>query len=348
MKKIKNFIQYTNINEGLIDSIMRIDPKRMESDKNAYKIYQDVIVDYQKYKNLKKVKILDDKGSNISFEKIEIGKYYTLSYIFGKYHPVLRDTHSGNVEHGDRRIKLTSIPFSFTIKRNELEQMFNTSRINLGRNVIEDVTTTTLDGRYKENKSRYVISSDMADNFYNFFINEFNVNFPELKTSKYKSSMSIKDIEKGLKPIIEYISVKSKDGKNLTTEIRLGDDENEIRKLISNMTEEEYDRYWKERNNKLYDPSSKALDIRIKKVQTEIFNLFKENGIDIDFDSLRPRGSIDYDFWIDFRYEGDIEKELKEIIKKGMDGYDMLFGRKSDAYNNPRIKFYVINFKKKD
>ena len=206
MKNIKNFNQY---NESIRGGIQRsIDPYRKESDDKVLSLFKDIIEDYEKYNDLKKVKIIDDGGTSISLDKVRIGKDYTLSYVFGKYHPVLRDIHSGNREAGDRRIKIKSIPFSVTIRKNELEKMFNTNRINLGKVKVEDIKTNHNYDRnpnignnalFKEKIDEYNISSDIANQIFNYFINEFKSKYPDLDKSKYKGSMSIRDIERSVK-----------------------------------------------------------------------------------------------------------------------------------------------------
>jgi hypothetical protein len=283
MKKVKTFKQH---NESIWGDIQRgINPFRKEADEKATSLFQDIIEDYEKYNDLKKVTINDDGGNSISLDEVRIGKYYTLSYVFGKYHPVLRDIHSGNREAGDRRIKITSIPFSITIRKNELEKMFKTNRINIGKVRVEDIKTNHNYDRnpnlgnnvlYKEKKDEYNISSDVANQIFNYFINEFKSKYPDLDKSKYKGSMSIRDIEKGVSPVIKYIYVKGKDGEDITVGIRKGDNIEEIKKMVSNMTKAEYDKYYKEKQERLYKPSSDKMKARQEEVEKKIEVLKQE------------------------------------------------------------------------
>jgi hypothetical protein len=143
MKNIKTFEQHTSINENLLGELQRLNPERLKNDEKALDLIDDIKEDFlENGEDLRKVSILDDTTSNeISFSKIEIGKSYTLSYVFGKYHPVVRNIYSGNREAGDRRIKIVAIPFSFTISRNSLESLFRANRINLGTVRVTDVST---------------------------------------------------------------------------------------------------------------------------------------------------------------------------------------------------------------
>ena len=94
MKNIKTFKQH---NESTLGDIQRLDPRRRDSDQKGINLFNDIEKDYiENNKDLRKVSILDGGGSKISLNSIEIGKDYSLSYVFGKYHPVKRSNHSGN------------------------------------------------------------------------------------------------------------------------------------------------------------------------------------------------------------------------------------------------------------
>lgn len=355
MKYLKQFDQY---NENIFGDIKRLDPNRAKSDEKAIKLFEDIIKDYYENNNdLKKVKIIDDDKSAISLDKIKIGKNYTLSYVFGKYHPVLRDIHSGNREAGDRRIQINSIPFSITLRKNSLEKIFNTKRINKGRVTVKDVKTNHNYDRnpnignhalYKEKIDEYTISSDIANQIFNFFINEYNKKYPELGESKYKGSMSIRDIEKNINPVIKYIDVKSKDNKNVTVAIRKGDDISEIKNMIKNMTESEYNEYHKKKNKELYKSSEDKMKIRVKEIGKKIDKLLKDNGINLKSTEWEEygftlTGNIDYDFTIQFMYDKDISNLIKSLIKNGFDHYSIELINDNE-YNN--IYFYAIKFTK--
>jgi DNA-binding transcriptional MerR regulator len=357
-KHIKSFNQY---NESLWGDIQRgLNPYRKEADEKATSLFQDILEDYDKYPDLKKVKINDEGGNSISLDKVRIGKYYTLSYVFGRYHPVLRDIHTGNREAGDRRIKITSIPFSITIRKNELEKMFKTDRINIGEVRVEDIKTNHNYERnpnvgkhalYKEKIDEYNISSDIANQIFNYFINEFKSKYPDLDNSKYKGSMSIRDIEKGVSPVIKYIYVKGKDGEDITVGIRKGDNIEEIKKMVSNMTKTEHDKYHRQKQEELYKHSSDKMKARQEEVEKKIDQMFKKNGIELETSKwdkygFSLRGNIDYDFNIQFKYNKDISTEIKSAIKDGLDDYKIELINVSDGWSDKSQKFYTIEFKK--
>lgn len=68
-EKISTFNKF---DEGLVGHIQRLNPKRASNDKKGRKVVQEIRDDFEKHKNLKKVKICDDKGSKIRKERLNI------------------------------------------------------------------------------------------------------------------------------------------------------------------------------------------------------------------------------------------------------------------------------------
>lgn len=358
MKKIKQFKDFKT-NEGILDHIARLNPQRRANDEKFSTLIDDIKEDFEKYgKDLRKVKILDDGGTSISLDEISIGKSYSLNYVFGKYHPVLRDVYWGNRENGDRRIKLSKIAFSFVIRKNELEKMFNTGRLNPGVCRVTDVKTNPNYDRnpnignhalHKEVKDEYKISADMANYIFTYFMDEWDKQYPELKGIRSKSSMDISDIKKGVPVSTKFITVKGKDGDDLTLELRKGDNEKELRQKLSNMTKAEYDVFWKERRDNLYANSNKKRKEEEDVLRQKVASIIKGMGIDLPSSKWEPNGfsfrCSSYDMIIEFSTEDTtIIDKIKNIKDKEIDGYRFKNIRINDGYGDTKRKFVRIEY----
>lgn len=313
MKHLKKF------NEGIFDDISRLNPKRLDSDNKFVDLTKDIIDDFEKNgKDLRKIKILDNEGNKkISLSRIEIGKYYNLSYVFGSFHSTYRNIGTANRKNWDRRIEISKIPFTLTLKKNELERAFRTDRVKFAYCRVKEINTTPNYDRnpnignyrvHNEKEDEYRVSSDVANNLFKYFIDEFNIQYPDLKDGKYKGINQISDIEKGISPVLNYITVYSKYGDELIYNIRKGDNEDEIRKKLYNMTKAEYDAYCKEQNNKLYTPSriKSEENINLKKSQfiKDIIEPLNLNYYRADYDTK------DYELRI---YNESIKWEFKTV-----------------------------------
>ena len=140
-------------------------------------------------------------------------------------------------------------------------------------------------------------------------------------------------------------------GEDLTVSIRKGDNAEEIKKMVSNMTKAEYDKYYKQKQEELYKPSSDKMKSRQEEVEKKIDQMFKKNGIQLEPSKWEKygfslRGNIDYDFNIQFKYNKDISSEIKSAIKDGLDDYKIELVSVSDGYSDKTQKFYTIEFKK--
>jgi hypothetical protein len=359
MKNIKRFNNF-KLDEGIFDDISRLNPERKANDIKFSELTQDIIEDFEaNNKDLRKVKILDDGGTDISLDKIKIGKSYSFVYVFGKYHPVLRDIHTGNVENGDRRIKLSKVPFSFTIRKNELEKMFNTGRVNTGVCRVSDVKTTPNYDRnpnignyrlHNTKKDEYKISSDMANYIFTYFMEQYDTQYPELKGIKSKSSWDIRDIKKGVPVPTKFITVKGKDGDDLTLQLRKGDNEKEIRQKLSNMTKAEYEIYCKQKRDEIYADSNKKSKAEKEAMSEKISTVIKSLGINLKSESKwEPNGfSLQYYSYamsIDFKTNDmDVVEKIKGIKDKGIDGFKFKNIRVSDGLGNSDMKFIHIEY----
>ena len=355
MKYLKRF------NEGIIDDINRLNPIRRDSDNKFTELSENIIDDFNKNdKDLRKVRLITH-NKEISFDAIEVGENYTLSYVFGKYHTVKRDLFSANRDNWDRRIKIVKIPFSLTLRKNSLEKAFNTSRVQFGKCRVEDITAVPNYDRnpntgnhrlHNEKKDEYYISSDVANKLFNFFLEEYETQYPDLKGIETKSSMDISDIEKGVPVSVKFIHVKSKDGKDLTYQLRKGENETEVRKKLSNMTDKEYEDYWRKRRSELYADSTKKRENSDNITKDKFSYIFKPLNIDFDIPEY-DKDSNGYrilvyseDVKIEFRTrDANIKDKLKKLPKE-YDGYQLKSSSVNDAYNDTELKFVTIIYEK--
>lgn len=167
--------------------------------------------DFEKYdKNLKKIKIFGG---------------YSLSYCMGEYDEISNSPDTGNVAEDGYK---TIINISF-FERDKLD--FAYGRIKT------DTTTPNDEGetpRYNRKTENFKISYDIAKNTYDYFINEFDKQFPQLKGSEYRNSSQVREIEKGNKPTLGYLHATDKAGNDITDSYESFEDKPIMIKYIEN------------------------------------------------------------------------------------------------------------------
>lgn len=358
MKILISENQLNTIKESVLGDINRLNPNRKENDQKAITLFNEIVDDFIEHgKDWKKLIIHDNGGTKLSINELQIGKQYDISYVFGKYHPINRDPHTGNREHGDRRIKISTIPFTFTLKKNELEKMFNTSRINLSRTTVIDTNSQhnfdrNKPGRLNTKEDEYKISVDIANKLFNYFINQWNQQFPDLKFNSYKGNMVVKDIEKNVPPVIKWITVINKDRENLMYDLRKGEDENNIKNIIKNLSKKEYDVWYKDKQNNIYKQNDEKYNNNKEILTKLIDNLFKQNNIILKPDDWNKYGFTfkafipDYEFIVEFRYPNDITNQVKQMLVNDVNGYKGSLERVSEGILKEKYIYYTIVFTK--
>jgi hypothetical protein len=294
MNNLKNYTQY---NESILGEFSRLNPKRYKNDVKAATLFEEMQEDFEKYgRNLRKVKVLKD-NNKISFSRIELGTRGNLTYNFGKYHPTTNNIHTGNKRAGNRTISINYRPLVLVFKRNELERAFNTSifkntkieveevRVidnpiynpNISRNLGLHESPTKREREmmvmYKEIEDRYTISGDVAIKILNYFIKEYDKQYPQL-TGTYRGPMGIDEIEKGVSPTLYYIHGRDINGKEVTASFHKGDNEKDILNLMKSMTKEEFDKIDKEKKEKEYAPFYAK-----KKIESDVIKEACKNAI---------------------------------------------------------------------
>jgi hypothetical protein len=342
--------------KGFWSNLVRLfNPKRKEADLNSEVLFSEIIKDFKKYdKDLRKVKIINHGGNIFNFSQISIGHSYTLSYVFGKYHPVYRDFHIGNRDNYDRRVKIHNIKFSFTILKNELENFFNTSRLTIPKANIEvEKTTPNLDGskhhRNERKSDKYVISSDLANKLFDYFNNQFDEQYPILKGTKYKGSMEIRDIKKGVNPVVKHNEIVNKYGETIYYSIRFGEDEKIIRNMLYNTRKSDYDVAYKQHNDVLYKSYHDKKNIKDFQILSKISDILKKHSINLDPKEFKYGIGAEFGFGKALVYEHEIVIEFcstdSEIVEKvdgllkdlkDIDGYVYSYKRIFNGYNDDR------------
>lgn len=353
MKHIKTF------EESIYGDVSRkLNPKRKENDAKAEEILSDILDDYDKYPNLKKVKIMNEKGNTISFPQVRIGKEYKLHYIFGKYHPSYRDHHVGNREAFDRRVEINAIPFTINIKK---KYKFE-DRVKLNKTTIKEIVILPNHGegphRNNVREKSYTISADIANKVFNYFLDKYNEEYPELKDAEYKGSMTIRDVERGLKPTLRYGHTLDKNGHSVTFAIRDGDDVDAIKKMIKGMTKDEYDSYSKREDAEERKPWEEKEKVRKNKVIKDyikkMYYICDKYSLVPEIDKYRYKSAPDDKFeiidqgteslTINFR-SVQPEDEVKEIVhkmEKEFKEFSDIKSRVSRSYSYEKDKLLFI------
>jgi hypothetical protein len=377
---MKHIVSY---NESIYGELSRLNPTRYKNDQKFAELFEEMKEDFEKNgRDLRKVHIIDHKGVKIDFNSISVGDDASITYIFGKYHPVLNNIHSGNRRIGNKRVKISYVPFEIVLKKNELEKFFGTGRINPTKvrvkieeviknpdynpNIRDNIERLGLRETEEDRKKmremqkvgeEYKVSPDVAGKVLKFFMKEYKQQYPEL-TNRNKGPMDIEDIRKGVPPVIKTLNIMSKDGKSLYVQIRKGEDEAAIRKLVSNMTEKEYDAYWKERQEKLYKKSSMEKQAKDKKFKDKVREAVRPL---LDKHSIKPEiASSSFDneplsvkvyadgIVLEFRVKSNdkqaLEKRVKELTKEDFTPYKFKDYRFHDGFGDRKNEFWIILF----
>lgn len=337
-------MKYIKTYESLYGDVLRVNPKRKINDNKLRNLFNEILEDFEKYdKDLKKVKIIDENGRIIKIDSsLELGLSGSLTYIFGKYHPLYNNIHSGNQREGNRKITIKYIPFIFIFKRNELEKMFNVNRLKNQNITVKDVKTiknpnynpnlsTNLMKRdseptekersemvlFYEKEDEYKVSPDVAGKILKYFIDQYNVKYPKLKKSTYKGPMQISDIEKGVEPTLKYKSIKNKYGEDVIYSIRYGEDDKEQKKIAYNMPKKEYDEYSKKLREEMYKPYYDKQEKEKTKIKNIILKLLKDYNINKNPYDIRIMDSrINFAFMdIDNEDVKNIENKIRKLVK---------------------------------
>jgi len=133
------------------------------------------------------------------------------------------------------------------------------------------------------------------------------------------------------------------------------EDEKEVINKVKNMTEKEYEQYYRSKNEEIYKKSSEEIDNKKNKIEQDLDKFFKSIDIDLseeitewDKYGFSLKSFInDYEFLVEFKYKDDISDKLKSELKKfEVNGYKGELKRVSDGLIDKTYKYYLIKFTK--
>jgi len=266
---------------------------------------------------------------------------------------------SGNRDNFDKRVRIINIPFFFKFKKGELEKTFNTKRMKLSQSRIKveksypnysyNRKVKGQEHRLETKEDEYKVSSDVIKPLFKYLIKEFQEQYPQLKNVKYKGYMSIKSIEDGVPPTKKYIHVKSKYDKDLTHDLKVGENEKEIRKKLSQMTKKEYDEYSKSKKKELYKPVEKKRKKFKEDLSKRIDKLLKKNNINLEPTKFEPYGfSLDsvseYGFRLQFMGGEDLEGKVKKFIQEDLSPYKLEHWHVRKGYSDDGKYFALLKY----
>ena len=179
-------------------------------------LFEEIVNDYRDNGcDLNKVSLRSDDGSNLTLKKFQLGTHYTFKYVFGVFgkfnSPVIANTDY-------RDVKLT------------LNPIISYSKYGLSLMPINTFENNERSFSYAEGLvCRSIgISYWFANKIIKFFLNEFNMKYPDLKLCRNKNTYQIKSIENGELPIIKWISFNNMYGEEMYKPLRLGEVETEL------------------------------------------------------------------------------------------------------------------------
>lgn len=188
MERLKKYNDF--INEGILDIFGKAD------DKQALHIFEDMKKDFEMCdKDLRKTKMFDNLNS--------------LVYVFREWSLT---TNSGNYAVGDKRIKVYTGGMEVNVWNVNPKHDPNHPMKFFG----DDGPTTQEDRDkwriYNEVKYRLDISRKLSKKILNYFINEWDNKYPQLKGSQWRNGSQIQEIENGEKPVLTYVDEFAKNG----------------------------------------------------------------------------------------------------------------------------------------
>jgi hypothetical protein len=164
--------------------------------------------------------------------------------------------------------------------------------------------------------------------------------------------MTVKDIEKNIPPVIKWINIKNKDGDVLNYDLRIGDDQNKIINIIKNLSKDEYQTWYKNKQSIIYKDNNDKTNSEKENLTKLIDNKFKEFNIILNPDDWNKYGFSfkafipNYEFVIEFRYPEDITNQVKQMLTNDINGYKGSISRISEGFIKEIYIYYTLVFKK--
>jgi len=222
MKYINNFEKH---NEGIGTQLRKLGPGDREKTKDMFlgraiddiaakKVFKEIKEDFEKYnKDLRKTNLYGNTN---------------LTYYMGEFNARNNSPGVGNhPEDGHQKVIKVS-----AWKGEGLE-------LNWGRIEIDITTPNTNPDEPRSidsNEEFFKISYDIAKKMLNYFYDEFNKQYPQLKGSESKNNGQIKSIENGEAPTLGYIHATDKKGERITYNYKdIKDKDKMIKYIVDNV-----------------------------------------------------------------------------------------------------------------
>jgi len=185
----------------------------------------------------------------------------------------------------------------------------------------------------------------MANYLFNFFVEEYDKQYPELKGIRNKNSNDILDIQSGISPVVKFINVKSKDGETLRWPLRKNENEKKIRQELSNMFLAEYEEYYKQRQGEIYYYSNKKSKEKEEQIKSKFEELISNLDIEVeeDWEKIRVLGDYGVKIVLATRQE-DVDIN-KLPIPEEFDGYNLKDKNMSSSFDGEK-KWITIIYEK--
>lgn len=209
LKKYNNFI-----NEEIFDFFGKAD------DKQAIHIFEEMKKDFEKFgKDLRKTKMFSHLNDIV--------------YNFGEW-TTTNNPDCGNHKVGDMQIRVSN-------KRMQVN-VWNVNPKHDPKHPMKffgDDGPTTQEDRdkwriYNEAEFSLDISRSVSKKVLSYFINEWDIKYPQLKGSEFRNASQMQEIEKGEKPVLTYVDVFAKNGVKCIFSIRDFNDIEKYKKWIRN------------------------------------------------------------------------------------------------------------------
>lgn len=285
MKHLKKFQK----NESILGSLKNLNPDIAKNIPKTKRIINEVLQDFEKYPNFKKISINYSKD------------WRKMTYVFGKYTGVATDPHWGNREVGDKRVtfswwsKLAELPHGKVeisiLKPNKFyDPDFEKKMQKRGFEIPED---SNHQSESIQEESKFDAPPNLIKKIIEIMRQKIIEKYPQHKEAGYLGSMSIREIESGNPITIRYEEPKSKDGLPVTIAIKHGQTKEEIdaiKRKIANTTKKDWEDADKARRDKLmYAPTPKEELEKRKKYYQEFRSVLGP-----EFDDLPLQDKSEY------------------------------------------------------
>jgi hypothetical protein len=216
MKKYNEFV-----NESLFTDTIQVD-----------QLFKDMIKDFEDNdKDLRKAKMMNNH----------------MHYVFGKFHQINNSPMTGNKKIGNKDVNVYFFPSESFLESNkgriEITEIVENPKHD--SNYPHDIFKKNDDDFTKEERrdkwrvydtkeERFSVPYKKAKKIYEYFNNEWDIKYPQLKDAIHKNEMSIREIEKGDDPILGSVDVFDKEHNEIIYPYTVISDKEKLENYIKN------------------------------------------------------------------------------------------------------------------